>query len=505
MVKMRTNGKSPWLAMMAPTVMVLVGVTLTSCGSVDEDASLVPPGAVGGVSRLTPPAGRSQTEIDALNTYRANAFSSLESLSKNVNHSKILYTSAYRHSVYVNTANSAEWNPTTLRGIEGDTYTASSSQDELREEPVVTATGATGATVYPAYRTALDPWNRVNAVVGGADFLKEITARGIKEYYLFDGDIQPDSSSSGGSSSSTTGERLRGFKRGTANLVDNLWYTRKGRLALLRPNLVAVGIAQHDDFQEGQVVEPPWPYLDGRFIGSMVCAYARPEQRQLTIWPRNGMTGVRTSGLDTDVKTLVNVGSSGLTADAVVPHAYSGPPISVTLPINTPFFQNPEFVVGGVTVGFRKLERDPYTNGVQSPPAAQVSTYVMAMFAVPPSGAGGGATSVVFSSVSQATDANYQYSVVGATLTTTAGSTTGGVIQDDELRYGDLVIIPTGPLEPKSWYEVAVRLRSVAPEPWDDFPGTQETRLETRVNAAGEAIDSTYLADGFYQFRFKTQ
>jgi hypothetical protein len=479
---------------------VLVGLALTSCGS-NTEGTLTPPGTSGGVTRLSAPVARSMNEISTLNSYRSQAFSVLASNGSSVNHSNILYTAAYRHSVFLNTVNSANYDPITLRGIPGSTVTGSSSTDELRDEKVVSQSSGS----YPAYATAVTPWNRVNAVQGGAGLLSQLMGEGIKEYYLFDGDIPKSTGSTTGSGSGSTsseGEHLRGFSTAdTTALIDNLWYSRKGRFAMLRPNLLAIGVGQPTDSQLSGVITPPWPFLDGRFQGTVTCAYGRADQKLLSVWPKDGSTTIRTMGVDTDIAKLVNV-SSGLSVDAVVPHSYGGPPITVTLPINVPFLLNPTNVVGGVTVGFRKLEVDPLTGSAQAPPASMMSTYIMVMFAMPVSSSSGSATQVVFSSVSQATDTRYQFGVVGSTTTTTStGTGTGAQAQDDNLRFGDLVLIPTGPLEPSSWYEVAVRLRSTAPSPWDDFPGTQEEKLETPASG----VPAGWVKDGYYQFRFKTR
>ncbi len=478
------------LRTLVPSLLVGVGVLMTSCSGDNDSLPLVPSGP-GSVQRLNAPTGRSQTVIGQLNQYRAQAYSVLATSTRNVNHSNVLYTAAYRHAVWINTVNSSTYNPTTLTGIEGTRVTASSSTDELRSETTTGTTGTAGG-YFPALTTARDPYNRVNAVVGGADLLSTLVNRGIKEYFLFDGDIEIDSTVTGGTTS-TTGEHFRGYAAGSTNLIDNLWYSRKGRLALVRPNLTAIGLAQVDDASpSGSPIYPPWPFLNGRFTGSVVCAYARPEQQQLTVWPKDGSSGIKTVGLDTDLLEVVNVGDSGLTVDEVVAHTYTGPPISITLPINVPFLLNQTLNAGGVTVGFRKMEIDPVTSLPQTPPASFITPYVAVFFAVPSTG--GNAQEVVFGAVNQATDARYQYTVVGTTVTTTATTTTG-TAQDDAIHNGELIVVPTCPLEAGSWYEVAVRLRSSAPAPWDEFPGTQEVALE----------GSTTTPDGYYQFRFKTQ
>jgi hypothetical protein len=477
------------LRTLVPSVVLGCGFLLSSCNGDNDSLPLVGSGP-GSIQRLNAPASRSVSVVGQLNQYRAQAYSVLTATSKDVNHSNVLYTAAYRHSVWLNTVNSATYDPTTLTGIEGTTVTASSSTDQLRAEIAATTTTT---SYFPALKTAKDPWNRVNAVVGGSDLLKQLVNKGIKEYFLFDGDIEIDTTTTGtGTGSSNTGEHLRGYSLGSTNLIDNLWYSRKGRLALVRPNLTAIGLAQVEDASpSGSPIIPPWPFLNGRFTGSVMCAYARPEQQQLTVWPKDGSTGIKTVGLDTDLLEVVNIGDSGLTEDEVVGHAYAGPPISVTLPVNVPFLLNSTINAGGVTVGFRKLEIDPETTLPQTPPAV-VSPYVAVFFAVPTTG--GTAEDVVFGAVNQATDARYQYTVVGTTVTTTATTTTG-TAQDDAIHNGELIVVPTCPLESGSWYEVAVRLRTSSSAPWDEFPGTQEAGLE------GTSSNN----DGYYQFRFKTQ
>jgi hypothetical protein len=363
-----------------------------------------------------------------LNVYRAQSLSVKGLVKADVSHSNVLYTAALRHSLYMNSVNSVNYDPKGTVGSGGvgvvsTAITPASTYADFRAE----TTKPTGTSIFPALLTHTDIYARFAAIVGSPDVLN--VAGVANEFYVFNGDARQDSG---------VNSEFRGYSDG--NVIDSIWYSRRGRTTLMRPDLTFIGYGSVDDEFQGQSIKPPagWEVLGGQFSGTLSTLSNARAQHALSVWPKDLQEGVRTFGTDTDLDKI-----SG--DPTTVRHQYAGPPIHVTLPTTQPFLLKAGSFAGGVRVGFRKAKVDPKDPSiVQPPPRADIQKAVTAIWQGP-GGSNGGALYLTNP------PSEYEYQMVGST-------TTRGTI--DDLRNGELIMIPNEPLEPLTWYEVSVRLRT---------------------------------------------
>jgi hypothetical protein len=169
---------------------------------------------------------------------------------------------------------------------------------------------------FPALYTSDLVWDRVNAVRGGPALLRSPSESLVSELYTFSGNIWTEAGII---------SDFRGFNEDNVNdiydAVDNMWYTTRGRIGLMRASLRAFGYARKDDAYEGNVIRPPYPLLNNRFTGVGVLVHDTPLVSQFGYWPNNGNVEVTAYGLDTDIG-----GATG----------YSGVPIHFSLPLAEP-------------------------------------------------------------------------------------------------------------------------------------------------------------------------
>ena len=434
---------------------------LAACAG--EDEPLVNQGAPGSpkaaesIARESAPIDRSVDLSATLNQYRAEAYSVLTPQTRNVSHNNTLYTAALRHAKYLDGLNSVEYNPLGADiGEPVDNITTDTEYVELREETIVPEAGAT----FPALFTNNSIYSRVAAVVGSTGLIDACKRQGFNEFYVFNGDLPTESEGN---------SPFRGYGSSSFNAVEHLWYSRRGRATLMRPNLTAIGFGSTADDYQDDCRCSPWPIFDGNFLGALTTASVQPAVYQLSIWPNNGNQNVNTYGLDTDLEE-VSTPPEGV--DVVVRHGFSGPPIHITLPSSQPFLLNTDIAAGGIQVGFHKMMVDPTNPAIeQNPPHAGILRYITGFWR----GANGSIASILFD---PDVDEEYRYTPVGFEET--------DVPPADLLRNGELILIPTEPLEPNSWYEVMVRLRTtsyVFPQP-----------------PAGEEPNDTQI----YRWHFKT-
>ena len=426
----------------------LVGVALLA-GCTGDEAALTSPGAASdpkpaeSISRLDAPSSRSMNLSSKLNTYRLQTYGTR----MDVAHKNVLYTAAYRHATYLQSINSVEYNPRGGAGVPPgeptDDITTESEYADLRDETVE----PTATSIFPANYTNSDVWSRVTAVVGGPSLLGSRSARTLNEFYIFNGDVLTlDGDAS----------EFRGFNLDTGanadpdryhfDAIDNLWYSRRGRVNLMRADLRYFGYGHPSDSPaSGGEIDYPWPIMDGQFLGVVTTVSPSPAVAQFGHWPDDENTDVNPYGLDTDMREIVTP-PEGLEIDDVVPNQYSGPPIHVTVPVLEPFLQNESYPAGGVVVMFRKSPIDHETGEEQLPPDAFIAPYYTAIFR----GLNGGVFAEVFHDGAQT---EFDYMALGNSVEYDEG---------DEMRNGELLIIPTQPLEPNSWYDVGVYLRTAS-------------------------------------------
>jgi hypothetical protein len=294
-----------------------VAIAATGCGS------QVVPGKNGlgseSVYRLQAPMERSLALTDKVNRYRFETYGR----PMDVAHRNVLYTAAVRHAIHLQTINSAFYDPKSPDSSQdANLITPNSGREDLQLEYAPQE-----GMIYPALYTDPNPFLRVDRVVGSPDILDGDRTL-VFEDYVFSGNIWQ-----------TTGATsvFRGFDQDAASgifdEIDNLWYTRRGRMMLMRPTLQSIGYGAVRDFD----IVPPWPILNGRFLGVFMAVVSRPLTAQLGMWPGPGTSGVNPYGLDTDLRG---------------PNQYAGPPIHITLPVAEPFLRT-----GGIaTCEFRRAD-----------------------------------------------------------------------------------------------------------------------------------------------------
>jgi hypothetical protein len=315
----------------------LVAALLAGCSEGDSALNQNPGGVVPppeSVNRHSAPSGRTTELVRRLNTLRVQTYQ--DELVANgmpvaevpgfvgVGGSNELYTAAVRHAIYLNSINSAASvtsNGVVGPGEPGTTVTPEASQyDDLTDEDVQPASVA---WPFPAMYTAPLPVQRVVAVRGGPDLVRlyRSDARRVDEMYVFNGNVWTNNG---------TLSAFRGFN--TDNVtdlsgpVDNLWYSPRGRVLLMRATLRSIGFGNPYDRIEGSVAQPPYPILGGRFAGVFLGLSEQTLVAQPGFWPNNGNTDVMPYGLHT------GPGSRG--GDAY--SGYQGPPIHFTLPVAEP-------------------------------------------------------------------------------------------------------------------------------------------------------------------------
>lgn len=245
-----------------------------------------------------------------------------------------LYTAAYRHSKNVETTNSsaASRHPGNVAsGVEVQTITSTSTLTTLSAEvaPQVTPAGE-----YPLLFTSNDKYNRVRAVQGGDNLLFNQSPNGsvLFENFVFNG----NTTTLAGKNSEFRGFNLDLFYNASGivgdndfafDIVDNLWYSRRGRHALIQPTMRQWAYASHADSDLGRPY--PYPILNGRFLGTALSVADRPLTQMQGVWPNDGNTDVTPYGLDTDLQNeLPDVGQDS---------PYAGPPIHLTTSVAEPF------------------------------------------------------------------------------------------------------------------------------------------------------------------------
>jgi hypothetical protein len=409
------------------------GLVLLCAGCSTEDKSPLNAPAANGQPqpaqsqvRLQAPNPRSGEITRKLNLYRAQSLTVQVPTKADVAHSNVLYSAAVRHSVYMNTVNSVNYNPTGIGtggvGVVTTAITPASTYVNFRAETTLPTT----TSIFPALMMNTDIYARFAAVVGSPEVLN--VAGVANEFYVFRGDVTNNGLNS----------NFRGYSDG--DVIDSIWYSRRGRTTLMRPDLTYIGYGSVNDEIQGRSVNPPagWEVLGGKLIGSLSTLSNARAQYALSVWPKDLQTGVRTYGTDTDLAMI-----SG--QPTTVRHQYAGPPIHVTLPTTEPFLLKTGAFAGGVRVGFRKAKASPFDPSLlQTPPRSDIVKAVTAIWQGP-SGSLGNALSL-----STPPD-EYEYQMVGSTTTPTVG---------DDLRNGELILIPNEPLEPSTWYQVSVRLRT---------------------------------------------
>ena len=430
---------------------VVGSLLLVACSGNNEPKVAEPaanqPKPAESIRRLDAPSARSVSLSSKLNTYRLQTFGTR----MDVEHKNVLYTAAYRHAVYMNGINSGQYVASGATGappgVADDIINGGSTYEDFRGEATLPSTTATGVVhIFPALFTNDDLWSRITAVVGGPDLLRNAGPRTVNEFYLFDGTVLDTTSGDPGF--------FRGYNLDTLNntnpaiyqfdAVDNIWYSRRGRKTLMRAALRSFGFATP---QDGDVSYYPWPVLDGRFLGALTTVSQNPAIAQFGFWPNDGNTDVCPYGLDTDIKD-VTIPPAPLTVPDVVRHQYSGPPIHITLPINEPFLLNTADLAGGIAIYFRKLPTASDTHNPQTKPNDAIRRYYTAFF----TGLNGGNFGYAFVDGGP-TAGDYDYTGCGNTETVDPG---------DETHNAELLIVPNEPLEPLSWYEVGVRLRTAS-------------------------------------------
>lgn len=260
------------------------------------------------INRVASPQPRSDALTAHLAQYRGEALGASAGLFQS-RHDDVLYTSAVRHAIYLNTVNSAGV-PSYGGGPEGGTILPETDYSTLLTEPIA------GGSPWPMCFTNSDLVGRIQAVYGGTTLLGSIGADRylVDELHFFDGDIWREDG---------TISDFRGYPKTSADPVEMAWYQRRGRQHLMRASLVYFGYGAKDDpVPNGVVANPPYPILNNRYLGSMSVVHARPLAGALGWWPNNGNININPYGLDTDING---------------PEQYSGPPIHVTLPVAEPF------------------------------------------------------------------------------------------------------------------------------------------------------------------------
>jgi len=287
------------------------------------------------VYREASPGTRSQALTAAYNAYRQQAFGST---AFNVAHDDVAYTAAFRHAVYLNTVNSSMYSSAASIPSSGDTnlLNADLSLDSLMEEPLAPITGL----AYPALYTSTSLWARLEAPVGGRGLADSIgaDATSINEFYSFNGDIPRTDG---------TVSTYRGYPVTIGNAIDNVWYSRLGRASAMRAAVRFFGYGQKDDTSGpfGQF-NPPYPVLNGKFLGVTTIIAGKPAVAAQSTWPNNGNQNVNPYGLDTDL--------TGITQ-------FSGPPLHFTLPVDEPILRT-----GGLTA-FSLVKVDDFGVAVAIP------------------------------------------------------------------------------------------------------------------------------------------
>jgi hypothetical protein len=305
-----------------PTLIALAGLGVVAaitagCGSdgasplIQVDRTQEKP--ANSVYREASPGTRSQSLTAQFNTYRQQAFGSA---AFNVAHDDVAYTAAFRHAVYLNTVNSADYVNGSSVPTPGDSdeINADLSLDSLVEEAIAPVTGLP----YPALYTSDSLWARLEAPVGGRSLVDSIgaDATSIAEFYSFNGDIPRLDG---------TVSTFRGYPAAQGTAVDNLWYSRLGRASAMRAAVRFFGYGQKDDTSSpyGKFT-PPYPLFNGKFMGVTTVIAAKPAVAAQSTWPNNGNTNVNPYGLDTDL-----TGST----------QFSGPPLHFTLPVDEPILR----------------------------------------------------------------------------------------------------------------------------------------------------------------------
>jgi hypothetical protein len=277
------------------------------------------------VYREVAPGARSAALQAHLNQLRRETYN-ITTGDYDVNHSDAVYTAAYRHAVYLNTYNSAGWDALTNSGTDLQLLNSvDSTLGDLLGEDVLPV------LQYPALVTGQTPYQRIAAIRNGSSVLSTTGSdpRLVSEMYVFNGDIWR---TDGGPS------RFRGYNKDTLSdadptkyafdEIDCVWYSRYGRISLMRPALRYFGYGNRADSGQIPTVNPPFPIFNNRFLGVMNGVESAPLVARAGHWPtvaNTGTNGVHPYGMDTDIGG---------------PNQYAGPPIHFTLPVDEPFLRD---------------------------------------------------------------------------------------------------------------------------------------------------------------------
>ncbi len=437
----------PWVG----TAGVVGALLLAGCSG--NESPNVNPGAnnaakpAESITRQSAPSSQGSL-ISQINTLRRQSFSAFGGVvsdgSVDISGSNVVYTAAYRHAVNLNTANSGNYQPNGATGLpigaETATVSTASTLLTLRGE----FPNGNNA-IFPALFTNTTPFARVAAVVGSPDILRNCQPSDVHEWGIFNGDQAKEN----GDPSDFRGFNLYTLDNANPSRylftpVDTAWYSWRGRLLLQRYDTLYVGYgAAADGAGSSSCICPPFPIFNGNFIGVMTTvsqgsgqAFGQPARTGE--WPQPGATNVCPYGVDPDIgKTAV---------PAIAPVPYSGPPISLTFPTREPFLVSN--VTLGLGIGFEKVS-GAASAGFSSSYVAYFKNPTGGTFVAFPGGAGG----------------------------FTALASTVPVDVANVIREGELLIIPTGPLEKNTAYQVTVRVNTASLS--YTFPGPLQTNVQT--------------------------
>ncbi len=328
----------------------LGGVLLLALAGCDGDQQPLQPGEsaaykpADSVYREKAPGNRSDNLQAHLNRLRRETLNEPSSAYDAV-HSNEVYTAAYRHAVYLNTLNSSDWNAKTTSGFDTDALNADDTAlEDLLDEPLLPGTATPD---YPALVTGTTPYQRIEAIRNGRSVLNSAGGdpRNVGEAYVFNGDIWRDDG---------TPSDFRGYNKDTLSnadptkyafdAIDNVWYTRVGRMMLARPALRYFGYGNRSDSGEIPEVRPPFPIFNNRFLGVMNMVWSAPLVAHAGHWPTNANDALTTAA------NINGVHPYGLDTDIEGPNQYAGPPIHFTIPVDEPFLRD----IGVVNLTFRR-------------------------------------------------------------------------------------------------------------------------------------------------------
>lgn len=182
--------------------------------------------------------------------------------------------------------------------------------------------GGSAGTIsgFPALYTHTDLATRIQAVSGGIALMESLgsTRAEVDAAFVFNGTVWRDDGYQ---------SDFKGFNLDhdpdfyDFDPIDSLWYSRRGRVMIARAALRAFGYAAVDDKLD---FIPPYPIMQGRFLGVVDVMYSRPLVAGLGFWPGPGNVGAQA------------VTPFGTDPDVGGPNQFSGVPIHISLPVAEP-------------------------------------------------------------------------------------------------------------------------------------------------------------------------